>query len=409
MKNESIKIECIFLVVAFLFLFVIVVSSSVAASSLSLPAQYQPYIKLQPKEGKESIWSMTDEVAERALKIENITGYNGFLTIYAMTSDMDLIPGKFSFSGDPRAKLTRLLGNNNSRQSEYFLSGDFSLVSGTHISVDMQNAALISVEIADMNNYNIGDEIQVDTNNDSVYGNPNAPMASFLLTIMGIFEISYSPEENVSHKPELDIRNNFIFIDAYTAKQIHSFLYEKPYDGYNSGIMFFSSSPADLNQQAEQLLRELEMSDNDVTLILNDGGYSRAISPLLRLNRMLNLILTIIALSGGAVIAMVYYASIRRRFREFGIFISIGISKPVIILQIFIETLLFIIPAIVVSTGIVAFVVNGVDILSMDMKLTLLNVAVLAGYMIALLAIVVIIAAIILVRNKPRDLFLYKI
>ena len=407
MKSESIKIGCVFLVFALLFLFVSVISTSVTASSLSLTAQYQPYIKLHPKDGKESIWNMTDEMAERALNIESITEYNGLITAYAMTPNMNLVSGRFAQSEDTRMRLARFLGNNNSGQNEYFLSGEFSLISGTHISADIQGAALISAEVSAINSLNIGDEIKLDISTDSVYGNPNAPPNSFYVTIAGIFEASSSLEDNASQKPECDIKGNFIFIDAFTAKQILSSVLEKPYGGYNSGILFFPSSPTDLDRQAELLLRQLEIPDEDITLVVNDGGYSKAIAPFMRMNSMLGVILTIITLAGGAITALIYYMSIRRRFREVGILISLGITKSKIILQIIIEVLIFIIPAILISTGIVAAAINSIDIYSVNLQLTLFNIAALSVYLIALLVIVIIIATIIIIKSKPRDLFSY--
>ena len=409
LKNESMKIGCIFLVFAILFLFISVVATSIVASTLSLPSQYQPYIKLQPKEGKENIWDMTDATAEQAFSVDCITGYNGLITVYAMLSDKELIPGKFSQSEDPRMKLTRLLGNNNSNQSEYFLSGDFYLLFGTNISDDMKGTALISSEVATMNSINLGDVIKIETSTDSIYGNPSSTLDSYFVTITGVFEVTSSSVDDFSNKAECDIEDNFIFIDVYTAMQILSSLHETNYDGYNSGILFFSTSPADLDQISEQLLMQLEISNDDVTIIINDGGYSKVVAPLLRMTRMLYLILTVITLAGGAIIALFYYASIRKRFREFAIYISIGMPKVKIILQVIIETLLFIIPAILVSTGVVVAVVNHVDISSVDIQLTAVNIFTLVGYMFTLLAIAIIITAIILNKNKTRDLFLFTV
>ena len=409
LKNESIKIGCVFLVFAFLFLLASVVSASVAASTLSLPAQYQPYIKLQPKEGMENSWNMTDAIADRALDVENISGYNGLVTVYAMLPDTDLVSGRFSQSGDQRMNLTRLLGNNNSNQNEHFLSGDFSLVAGTHISAGKNNTVLISTDLATANNIVIGDSIKIETSADSVYGNPDTSAKSFSMTVTGVFEVTPDPGEDVSQKPECDIKSNFIFIDDFSAKQILSSLYEKPYEKYNSGILFFTTSPTGLDQTSELLLQQLNISNDNVTLMVSDGGYGKAIAPLLGMDRMLYLIMTIIVLAGGAVIAVVYFLGVRRRFREFAIFMSIGISKSQIIIQVFIEVLFFIIPAVLISTGVVAAIINGMDIQSVNLQLTPLNVAALAGYMIALSAIVIIVTAIILVRNKPMDLFSYKI
>lgn len=409
LRSESIKIGCIFLVFALLFLFVSVVSTSVTDTALSLPSQYQPHIKLQPKEGKENLWKMTVAMAERALNVDDITGYNGLIAVYAMLPGIELIPGKFSQTEDPRMNLTRFLGNSSSMQSEYFLSDGLSLLSGTNISGDMKDVALISSEIATMNNINVGDVITIETSTDSVYGNPDISPKSFHVTVTGVFDVSLSSEEDVSQKPECDIKGNFVFIDNFSAGEILSSIHGAPYDGYNSGIMFFSASPETLDQTTEQLLFELNISKDDVTIIVTDGGYSKAVAPLLRMTGMLNLILTIIALAGGAIIAIFYYASTRKRFREFAIYMSIGIPKRKIVLQIAIEALIYIIPAVFVSAGIVELIINGIDIKSVNMQFTLFNIAALAGYMIALLVIVILITTIILIQSKPRDLFSYTV
>lgn len=405
LKGESIKTFCIFLVFAVLFLFVSAVSDSVSLSTFSFSEKYQPYIKQQPKEGREDAWVMTDSMAKKALEVENITGYNGIITIYSMMPDLTLIPGKFTQAEDPKFKLARMLGNSNSRQSEYFLSETLSLISGTHINDDAKNAALISADVAELNNIGIGDLITIETSADSIYGNPNIPVASFSLTVSGIFEVAPSTNEIAELKPECDMINNFVFIDLFTARQILSTVHERPYDGYNSGILFFSSQPTDLDVVSGQILLGLGISADDVALTLNDGGYSDAIAPLQSMNQMLTLVITIITIAGGAVIALTWYISIRKRIREFGILMSLGMSKIKIIAQVSIEALIFIVPAVLISASITSLIINVIDIKSVNLQLPPSSIVSLTIYMVMLLAIVIVIAAITIIRNKPRELF----
>ena len=409
LKTESIKLICIFIIFAVLFLLSSSISNLIEMSSASLANQSTPYIKLGPKEGREAVWNITDDMLVRSLSVEGVAGYNGLITAYALTPELQLIPGRYSGTGDDKANLTRLLGSNNSEKHEYFLTGEFILSSGSHVESDGKEGILISTALADRNNLSIGDPVEIMTSTDSVYGNLDITPISFSLTISGFFDVLTNTNIETSQQPECDIRENFIFTSDTAAKEILSATYEQPYERYNAGALFFTSSAQGLEQTGVQIIEQLDLSADDVSIIINDDGYSKEIEPLLRMNRILTLLTLVVVLAGSVITALVYFYSTKRRLREFGVLLSLGFSKPFILCQVVLEALVFMILSILAAAGIVTLLIRNIISLGIDMQITGLDIVSLAGYMLLLVAVVVIVVSIILHRNKPKDLLSHMI
>ncbi len=251
----------------------------------------------------------------------------------------------------------------NSKYDYAFTVGGYNLVEGRHVSEkeQSQNVGLVSKEFAQMNDLSLGDEVLGYT--DEFFNQRDT--IEYRFEIIGIFE---GPDgiflEGYGSSPtELIIMPTKAFLNLQTREEetlLISLYFETSHDAqtyvkyvednFNVRKVFetrYDSTPPPVPKDAEnfsfQELMEYYYENLYVDIKLDTEWYEMVAEPIERVRDLSSFVL--IGFVGGAILILVLVSSnsIKKRYREFGVLLSMGESKANIVTQIYVESLTIIV------------------------------------------------------------------
>ncbi len=270
-----------------------------------------------------------------------------------------------------------------------FMNGILELAEGRHITEDDRDAALISDKLAAENHLQVGSELVLKS-----ASNDSREQAKVL--IVGLY----------SSDGKMEYDNDTIF----TTHDIYWKLSgQKPF-GYSGNVTFYVNDPKELNHIVEQVQQIESIQWEDYFIRINESEYKAVAYQIQTMERLTEILITVIAGVGFIVLALVLAMRIRNRIHEAGIFLSIGESAPQIMLQLIFEILMIAVLVFLVSPVLGRFIVGQVEdiLINMGTAITMstsLKVTVLQ-FLLEILIIVfaVVTAALPVVRMKPKDI-----
>lgn len=212
-----------------------------------------------------------------------------------------------------------------------------TLVEGRLLSTSDANTnnCVIETNLATDNDLNVGDTF-------TVYATVNDETVSQELTIVGIYEVTNS---NTMGGPGQSNPFNTIYTDLSMGQTLSGS------DTDISSATYYLDDPE--NIEAFQTLAT-EKSDIDFetyTLDANDHLYQQNVSSLENTQSFATMFLIVVIGAGSAILCLILILTIRSRYYEIGVFLSLGQSKLKIILQQLFEMLLIAAVAFVISLG----------------------------------------------------------
>ena len=199
-------------------------------------------------------------------------------------------------------------GNTESAWNTNFTNGVLVLAEGRHISKEDKSTALVSRELAEENDLQIGSELTFS----------DLPAT---VKIVGIYESDPSMEFDV----------DTIFTDLRTV-------------GNNiERADFFVNDPAEL----ETVMAHIE-SDN-YTLQANTAEYDAISTQLAAIGRLTTVLIVAALVVGATVLLLILAMRIRGRTHEVGVYLAMGIPKRNILVQFLIETSALLLLAMAIS------------------------------------------------------------
>ena len=127
---------------------------------------------------------------------------------------------------------------------------------------------------------------------------------------------------------------------------------------------------------------------------------------------MVNTAVTVIAVTGAAIIALLLILWTRGRKKEAGILMAVGRSKAEIVLQFLVENIFIAIPAAAASFGLSALLADQVgaflvsqtagDVEGLSVVIHFADMAAVYGVGALILILAVLIASVTVIRLKPR-------
>lgn len=283
-----------------------------------------------------------DEALVRRIaeEVEGITDYEAGSRDEVMLYEYELIPGYSKWSYDYFTThehhlnfdiedsknwiyITWSYYTRNSYRFEQFYNGAFRLTQGRHITSDDAFKCIVSEKFAQRNNLKLGDIIRLDTHSSNVrVGPPTESLGSVEAEIVGLFELTYQ-QAITQYTEEADILENWVIADNETGRALFA-IYDSPY--YLSASQFFVENPAELDEVMEKV-RQLDWIDwKYYELVKDDALYSQAVKPLRTLKIIMGVCLVVIVMSGVLLLMLVILHSMKRRKREAGILMSLGIT-----------------------------------------------------------------------------------
>lgn len=211
----------------------------------------------------------------------------------------------------------------NSEKYEKFMDGSFELVEGRHITLADDNAAIISKTCADMNGLKVGDTLRVDANSTHMeVGYPWYSLGGFEVEIVGLFEMTYEQVYAEEYTSEWDILENQVILDHVSGSRLDVY-YGR--ENQLSHGHFYVESPSDLNAVMEQI-EALDWIDwRYYTLYRDDMLYKDAIEPIRGMKNTMFIAALLIGILGYVLLSLLMSYSVKKRTREMGILMALGI------------------------------------------------------------------------------------
>ena len=347
-RNRSVILWLILFVITTLMLTCITIGQGADGAMQRLFQAMGGYFKIETDDKPGLNKYVDDEFINHIMDSYEIREFNGMDTVYFMTRDMDLLPGRFTQEQDEKAKLARIMGNTDTGLNEYFILQSLLLSEGRHITAEDSYKALISQELAEENGLSVGDRVSLS------YYDEDAGRDWQAFEIVGIFQIKSRQNSYTSNTAECDMVENFIFVDTQSVRDMIGWTLEREIDSYRSGALFFVDQPQALERIVSDLAEQSERGMEGYQVVKNNKQYQESRLPLERLKSLTTLIIAIIILLGFIIVSLILLLWMRERVHETGIYLSVGIRKASILMQHMMENLILAFLAFVLSCILVA-------------------------------------------------------
>ena len=276
---------------------------------------------------------MTSDMIQKIAAADGIAGYDATLIT---------LPRFFNSKREPliieKNFSCYCYGSYNSQYHELFLSGRFELVEGTHITDDLADGAIISRQLADQNGLKIGDTIT-----GIYYPENNTPAVD--MKIIGIFDIVADKDDQINMYDDASYYDfsNYIFCSMKASEGLIKGWGEDG-DGISEAY-YYVSDAAQLERVIEKVQSISSIDWNSFKITANNQVYQNISSSLSDTGTLITTLIVIITVVSMVLISLILSMSIHSRKQEIGVLLAVGTTKPLVILQYVIETLLIAIAA----------------------------------------------------------------
>ena len=317
---------------------------------------------------------------EQIRNIEGIKIYNAEQYTSVTAEGIDYL------SGMPSGSLS---ANTETAYQTDFINGILELAEGRHITEDDRDAALISDKLASENNLQVGSELILE----SASGDCGEQTK---VLIVGLY----------SSDGKMEYDNDTIFTTHDVYWKLSG---QKPF-GYSGNIFFYVTDPKELNHIVEQVQQIESIQWEDYFIRINESEYKAVAYQIQTMERLTEILITVIAGVGFIVVALVLAMRIKNRIHEAGIFLSVGESAPQIMLQLICEILMIAVLVFLASSMLGRFIVGQVEaalknmgtVIAMSISLKTTALQFLLETLIIVFAVVT--AAFPIARMKPKDI-----
>lgn len=317
---------------------------------------------------------------EQMITVEGIKTYNAEQHTSVTAEGIYYLSGMSSGS---------LSANTETAYQTDFMNGILELAEGRHITEADRDAALISDKLAAENHLQVGSELVLE----SASGDSGEQTK---VLIVGLY----------SSDGKMEYDNDTIF----TTHDIYWKLSRQKPFGYSGNITFYVTDPKELNHIVEQVQQITSIQWEDYFIRINESEYKAVAYQIQTMERLTEILITVIAGVGFIVVALVLAMRIKNRIHEAGIFLSVGESAPQIMLQLICEILMIAVLVFLVSPMLGRFIVGQVEaalknmgtVIAMPISLKTTALQFLLETLIIVFAVVT--AALPVARMKPKDI-----
>ena len=242
------------------------------------------------------------------------------------------LPGMLAGGDDEGQFMMSYYSGHYSDMEQHFRTGELELIEGRHITPEDSWSAVISRALAEQNGLSVGDRFEAGYSPETRAEDPSLPEEPFSFTIVGIFDIT--GQQTQLNQAEPSMLQNAVFIDAAAGHAIDSG--DPTHSRYRYGVIFMVDDPRDLEQTVAAAQSNLDMQH--FRCVVDDTEYRQSVQPLERMETTMKLLTVVLVGIGTIILALVLLLWIRQRTKEIGIYLSIGLSKRNILLQLLTES-----------------------------------------------------------------------
>ena len=263
---------------------------------------------------------ITEDLINAVMETEGIEKYDASAQTLVSTN-MAVFPGNVPLKGDLNQKVyaRTVAGTEN---NSFFQSGIMELTEGDHIAGKVYNAAVISRDLADLNNLKIGDVISLQADKETE------------VRVIGIYEIR-KPDPAFASIATYEKLENQIFIDTAA---LHDLFGDKTVGFFE--VAFMVNDPARLDGIMSEVKSLSDIDWRAFQVTADNQTYLDAAAPLQKLQALVSSIIWVIVLVSAVILSLVLIMWGRSRIHETGVFLSLGIGKAGIIGQYLAEVLM---------------------------------------------------------------------
>lgn len=310
---------------------------------------------------------LTVELAERIMAgTTGISGYNATYTNYTVPLNADgkilellesaengnslgaLIAG----SGDFNSTVSTIAATNTAYDS-YFAGEYIELAEGKHFTTVDKNSAIISSELAELNNLSVGDKItlRMSEYKASMMG-IDASKTKVEVTIVGLFRSTAKSTTSLSNWS----MNNSIFTTLEVVKTARPDMGDESFER----IQFYVNDPGEIDSIVQNVKNLPDLNPTDFVVSVDSSNVDAVMEPLANMNRLVSILILLVLLVGAAILCLVLSIRMKERAHESGVQLALGISKKNIVAQYLTEVLIIAVLAFSLSTFASGFVANTV-------------------------------------------------
>ena len=294
---------------------------------------------------------VTFDALEAMMAVSGVNGYN----LTAEFQMREANPENFAFlsnnefslvneHGEPEpTTLANIQSATYSERMIGFLNGNLRLVSGRHLKVDDYRKVMISDDLAEHNDLQIGDVLKI--SGAPTFMGDNVSSRTLEFEIIGIYSGTRALEKN--EVPESGHITDPIVLDADTLIIDMSTLLEEyarsNYFGTGAvgslpgSVSIFIEDPYEIENVYDEITNLTEIYGKDFTLTMGSDGLEDVLYSLTSLRVLVGMLLVIIALVSMAILAILLTIWTRGRVKEIGIYLANGIKKGEILVQFILE------------------------------------------------------------------------
>ena len=263
---------------------------------------------------------VTRDMINAIMEIGGIEKYDASAQTLVSTN-LTIFPGNVPLKGELNNKVyaRTVAGTEN---NSFFQSGVMEMTEGKHITGNESNAAVISRDMADQNNLQIGDSISLQADEEVE------------VKIIGIYEIR-KPDPAYASVVTYEKLENQIFIDTSALQDLFG---DMPVGFYEVAFSVYDPAQLDSIMSEVKGLSAIDWRAFEVTA--DNQTYLDAAAPLQKLQALVSSIIWVIALVSTVILSLILAMWGRSRIHETGVLLSLGIGKMKIIGQYLAEVLM---------------------------------------------------------------------
>lgn len=341
---------------------------------------------------------ITQDVIDAISKVEGVVSHSAESEdgYYGAAVNFDYFPGAFNVNVSSYGQPVPYTVTMNSGLSVKFLNGTYTLEEGRHITPEDSFTVLISKELAEKNHLSVGDSI-------TLYSLDTQREDSF--KIVGIFSGTEGMSKDAMMADGIPANQGYIDMNSYQKMWNETTLELGSLDVY-------VDSAENVQDVLESIQNLPDIKDKTFTYSTDTENFDLISNPLSSIQTMVDTAVIVIGVTGAALITLLQILWIRGRKKEAGILMAIGRSKVEIVLQFLTENILVAIPAVAASFGLTVLLADKVgaylvsqtasDVAGLSVTIHYADMVAVYGIGALILILAVLLAAITVVRLKPR-------
>ena len=285
----------------------------------------------------ESIQNITTDMADQLKDLEYVESYNYTLSVGVSSEDINPVEMTSQTTQEtPRMgnEMTKMpddndftiVGDTTMAHLSEFENENYVLSSGRLLTEDDANTqnCVIETTLASDNDLSVGDQITFQSSDGEV---------EVTLTIVGIYRVETS-EQMGNMMSNRQNPMNQIYTDLSVAQTINQD------DTQISSATYYLNDPDHIEAFIALAQSSTDIDFETFTLDANDQIYQRSIASLESMGQFAVIFLIIVVVAGSIILCLILILTMRSRFYEYGVFLSLGQSKIKMICQQFIEIFL---------------------------------------------------------------------